>query len=94
MIGKKLSPILEEIEMTLLEFNANDSAGKPEFTDEGFRASIYIFMTVFMEKIYDLQDDENIDMGDRMKMVESAGTELRKLIKTYTNIDTHDFLKQ
>ena len=93
MIGKKLSPILEEIEMTLLEFTANEHTGKPEFTDEGFRASIYIFMTVFMDKIYNLQEDENISMEDSLNMVESAGKDLRKLVKTYTNIDTHDFLK-
>ena len=89
MIGKKLSPILEEIEMTLLEFTANEHTGKPEFTDEGFRASIYIFMTVFMDKIYNLQEDENIAMEDRMNMVENAGNDLRNLIKKYTDIDTH-----
>ena len=94
MIGKKLSPILEELEMVLLEFNANEFSGKPEFTDEAFRASIYIFMSVFMDKIYNLQEDENIAMEDRLNMVESAGTDLRMLIKKYTNIDTYDFLKQ
>ena len=89
MIGEKLSPILEEIEMTLLEYNANEIVPQPNFTDEGFRAGIYIFMSVLMDKIYSLQEDENIAMEDRLNMVESAGKELRNLIKKYTDIDTH-----
>lgn len=43
MIGKKLSPVLEEMEATLWEYEAFNGA-KPNYTLEGFRASTKIFM--------------------------------------------------
>lgn len=92
MIGKKISPILVEIENSLWEFEENNNI-KPEYTQDGFRAVVKIFMSVLMDKIWELQSDEKIDMEDRIKMVEKAGQDLRALIKTYTNIDTHDFYK-
>ena len=87
MIGKKLSPILEEIEDTLWEFDLKGQ--KPEYTKEGFRAGIKIFMSVLMDKIWELQQDEKIDMEDRINMVQKAGEDVRQLVKTYTDIDCH-----
>ena len=87
MIGKKFSPILEEIEATLWEFEHNSGA-KPEYTIEGFRAGIKIFMSVLMDKIWELQDGEGIKIDDRIKMVTKAGEDVRKLVKIYTDIDT------
>ena len=43
MIGKKLSPVLEEMEATLWEYEAFNGA-KPNYTLEGFRASTKISM--------------------------------------------------
>jgi hypothetical protein len=91
-IGEKISPILTEIEDTLWEFEANNGQ-KPDFTDEGFRAATKIFMSVLMDKIWELQQDENISMENRCNMVQKAGEDVRKLIKTYTNIDTHERYK-
>jgi len=88
MIGKKLSPILEEIEATLWEFEAN-AGGKPEFTNEGFRASVKIFMSTLMDKVWELQQNEKFDMQDRINMATKLGEDVRKLIKTYTDIDCH-----
>jgi len=93
MIGKKISPILVEIEDTLWEFEANRGI-QPEYTIEGFRAATKIFMSVLMDKIWNLQMDEKIDMEDRIKMVEKAGQDVRQLIKVYTDIDTHDLYKK
>lgn len=87
MIGKRLSPILEEIENTLWEFEANVGI-KPEFTDVGFRAGIKIFMTVLMDRIWELQEDETISIEDRGNMARKAGEDIRQLVKTYTGIDT------
>jgi len=87
-IGGELSPILCEIEETLWEFEANNGM-KPDFTIEGFRAATKIFMSVLMDKIWELQSDEKIDMQTRLDMAEKAGEDVRKLIKTYTDIDTH-----
>jgi hypothetical protein len=92
MIGKKISPILEEIEDTLWEFEANNGQ-KPEFTIEGFRAATKIFMSVLMDKIWELQEDEKFIMPDRENMAQKAGEDVRKLIKTYTGIDCHDLYK-
>lgn len=89
MIGKRLSPILKEIEDTLWEFEEN-TTNKPEYTDEGFRSSIKIFMSTIMDKMWDLQESENIEIEDRIKMATKVGEEIRNLIKTYTDIDTHD----
>lgn len=93
MIGQKISPILSEIEDTLWEFEAH-SGIKPEYTIEGFRAATKIFMSVMMDKIWELQSDENIDMEDRMNMAQKCGEDVRKLVKTYTNIDTQELYNQ
>ena len=92
MIGKNLSKIFVEIEDTLWEFEANGGL-KPEYTIGGFRAGIKIFMSVLMDKIWELQQDETIDLQDRINMANKAGEDIRKLIKTYTNIDTHELYK-
>ena len=92
MIGKKLNPILEEIEQTLWEFESMDG-GKPNYNIEGFRGGVKIFMSVLMDKIWELQNDENIPMEHRLNMANKAGEDVRKLIKTYTNIDCHELYK-
>lgn len=92
MIGKKISPVLEEIENTLWEFEASVEM-KPEFTDEGFRAGVKIFMCVLMDKIWELQTDEKISIDDRIKMVQKCGDDVRQLVKTYADIDCHDLYK-
>ena len=87
MIGQKISPILVEIEDALWEFDLTGQ--KPDYTTDGFRAAIKIFMSVLMDKIWELQQDEKIDMKDRINMVQKAGEDVRELIKTYTDIDCH-----
>ncbi len=91
-IGEILSPILEEIEITLWEYEANNES-KPGYSKEGFRAATKIFMSALMDKMYYLQQDENISMDDRCNMAEKAGSEFRKLIKTYTGIDCYELYK-
>jgi len=91
-IGEKINPILQELETTLWEFDAFN-CGKPCYPNESLRAATKIFVSVLMDKIYDLQDKENLDLEDRENMAQKAGEDIRKLIKTYTNIDAHDFYK-
>lgn len=91
MIGLKLDNILQELESAILDFNCTGK--KPYYTDEGFRAITYIFMSVLMDKMFDLQQKDQMQFKDRENMAFSAGNELRKLIKTYTGIDTFDFFK-
>jgi hypothetical protein len=40
-----------------------------------------------------LQDAEDIAEDDRLNMAENAGYELRRLIKNYTGLDTHEHEK-
>ena len=91
-IGQKLSPLLAEIEYTLWE-NEAVSIKKPDYTEEGFRAAIKIFMSVMMDKMYDLQVKEKIAFEDQVKMSEKLGRSVRKMVKTYTDIDTFELYK-
>lgn len=93
MIGKRISPILEEIESTLWEFEIRNG-NKTEYTNEGFRAAVKIFMSAIMDKIWELQSEEEMSMVDRIKMVEKCGEDVRKIVKIYTDIDTHDLYKE
>lgn len=93
MIGEKLSPILEEIENTILEFEV-EFGYKPEYTVEGFRAATKIFMSVILDKMWELQNWDNLSQFDRENMATKCGEDLRKFIKTYTDIDTFDLYKQ
>lgn len=88
-LGQKINPILIEIENTLWESNGM----KPEFPDESLRAATKIFMEVILDKTFDLQNNENMDMEDRLNMAQRIGEDLRKLIKTYADVDSHDFYK-
>ena len=92
MIGKKLSPILSEIESTLMEFEIN-VAKPPEYTNEGFRASVRIFLSAMLDKMWKLQEDEGIDINTRADMAEKLGSEIRNIVRIYTNIDTHSLYK-
>lgn len=90
MIGQRISPILEEIETSLWKFEENYGV-KPCYTNNGFRAAAKIFMSALMDRMWELQQQEKMDMTDRENMAEKAGEALRALIKTYTNIDSHEF---
>ena len=81
MIGKKLSPILSEIEDTILEFEVNVGS-KQNYTEEGFKAGVKIFSTVILDKMWELQSDEGINMNIRIDMAQKAGEDILKLIKT------------
>lgn len=87
MIGKKLSPILLEIEQTLIEFECYNGT-QPEYTDEALRAATKIFFSILMDKMFDLQLKEKISHKSACEMATAAGEELRRFIKVYTDIDT------
>jgi hypothetical protein len=52
--------------------------------------TVIIFQTALMDKMYDTQEYDEMDLENRLKMAESCGMALRKLIHTYTNLDTHN----
>ena len=86
--GNQISSILLEIEGAIIDFDLNDQ-GKPNYTEDAFRASIKIFASVLMDKMYNLQENEEIPLEERSKMAFQAGLDLKKLVKTYTDINTH-----
>jgi len=85
--------LTEFIANTILAQSGN--VEKPKFTNRHFMNTIIIFQNALMDKMYDNQNYDGMDIEDRLKMVETCGSELRKLIHTYTGLDTHkieDFL--
>jgi hypothetical protein len=93
MIGKQISPILVEIEETLWEFEA-EAKMKPEYSLEGFRATVKIFMSAILDKMWEIQNWDNMQFENREIMAEKAGQELRKFIKTFTGVDTHQLYEK
>lgn len=83
-------PILEEIANGMLE----TAEIKPNYSDEAMLNACLIFQDVLMDKIYDNQNYDNMPLRERKKMAASAGEELRKLIHTYTGLDTHKLAKK
>lgn len=62
---------------------------KPNYSNRDFLNAVIIFQSALMDKLYDMQDFDKMDFDNRLRMAESCGVELRKLIHTYTGIDTH-----
>jgi hypothetical protein len=87
MIGKRISPVLVEIESSLWDFEAVMSI-PPQYTDEGFRAALKVFMSAMMDKMWRLQNNEEIPMALRAEMAQKLGDELRALVKNYADVDT------
>ncbi|MCB0745728.1 MAG: hypothetical protein KDC67_17625, partial [Ignavibacteriae bacterium] len=83
---------LEEIANDLLTQNAEakGNENKPNYTNRQFMNAVIIFQTALMDKMYDNQDYDKMDVENRLKMAESCGLELRKLIHTYTGLDLND----
>lgn len=81
-------PIFSEIATGLLEV----AEIKPNYSDEALLDVLLIFQSVFMDKIFDNQNFDDMPLEQRLEMVESAGKDLRKLIHTYTGLDTHELV--
>ena len=82
---------LEAIANDLLTQNADakGNENKPNYSKRDFMNATIIFQTALMDKMYDNQEYDGMSIEDRMKMAESCGLSLRKLIHTYTGLDTH-----
>jgi hypothetical protein len=74
---------------------AKGNEKKPNYSNRDFLNTIIIFQNALMDKMYETMEYDKMHLDDRYKMAESCGLELRKLIHTYTGLDTHkleDFL--
>lgn len=82
-------PILKEIALGML-----DSAEiKPNFSNDALLDALLIFQTVLFDKVHDLQVDDKMKLKYGLEMAESLGNELRKMIHTYTGLDTVNLVK-
>jgi hypothetical protein len=91
-LGTTLSPILNEIESALWDMEYH-TAEKPCYTKEGFRSACKIFMSVVLDKMWELQEAEKMPQAEREKMAVKAGQAVREMVKTFCDIDTHKLYK-
>lgn len=84
--------ILHELAMLALESDANGM--KYDYTDEDLFNSLVIFNSVLGTKLYDLGISERQGIEIMKKQAQKMGEELRLLIYTYTDIDTHELARQ
>lgn len=78
-------------DLIVQSLEAEGNRNKPNYSNRDFMNAIIIFQTALMDKMYDNQNYDNMEIEDRMKMAESCGCDLRKFIHTYTGLDTHNF---
>lgn len=82
-------PILKEIASGFLE----TTEIKKYFSNDALIDATLIFQNVLFNKVHDLQVAENMALNDALNMVDSLGKDLRKLIKTYTGLDTFELIE-
>ena len=80
---------MKELEKLATKILQNQGV-KPNLSNRDFFNSLLIFQNALMDKMYDLQDSEKMEQEDREKMAKKCGQELRKFIRTYTGLDTHN----
>ena len=88
-IGEKIGDAATFLSAALEEYNDTHET-PPGFTDDGLFAIIDLFVSALMDRVWRLQEAENMDYADRMAMVESLGKEVRRIAKVYANIDTNE----
>lgn len=89
-IGEFIGPMMSSMEDALWNYEYYMPNTPYGFSQESFRAAVKIFMSALMDKIWELQEGEEMDIEDRAAMAEKCGKDVRALVKTYTNIDTHE----
>lgn len=84
-----ISEVLSSL-ATLILTQAEFYHGKPNYSNADFFNMLIIFQSGLMDKTYDNMEYDNMEIEDRLNMAEKLGSDLSKLIHTYTNIDTHN----
>lgn len=93
-VGETVKPLLLIIENAIWNHEAEHSEMMPQFDNESFRAVVKIFITTIIERIWSLQESEDMSFDTRCEMAKSAAEEVRKFIKVYTDIDTMKFYEK
>lgn len=89
--GQRLSEIYEEIEDRIL---SKPHGVRTDLTLPGFMAAAHIMLDALMDKMYELQEKENMPFEQRLKMAEHFGDRLHKLILEATGIDTKKYFRE
>ena len=84
--------ILHELAMLALESDANGV--KYEYSNDDLLNALVVFNSILGTKLYDLGISENQPFEIMANQAQKMGEELRLLIYTYTDIDTHDLARQ
>ena len=74
---------------TIANFILENSDKKPNYSNRTFMNCVLIFQSAIMDKLYDNQDYDKMNIEDRLKMAEACGKELHRFIHTFTGLDTH-----
>lgn len=78
----------EQLEITLV---SNEPAN---YSNNYLINACIVFNALIMDKMWKLQEDENMSIEDRYKMAEDCGKNLYKFIHTYTGIDMHKVVNE
>lgn len=89
-LGERLSKILVEVENAMWQHEFSKLT-PIDISDDGFRAAVKIFATALLSRQWELQEKESFDLQDREAMSEECGKDIRRIVKIYTDIDTHSF---
>jgi len=88
-IGEKISIVMAQMSDVLTEHEAV-SDEPPIFSDDGLAAIIHLFSSALLDRAWELQEKEDMDMEDRSAMVDSLGNKIRELVKVYADVDTKE----
>lgn len=75
---------------TLANISILDKTFRIKYSERDLFNATYILNNILLSKMWELQQEENMALEHRLDMANKLGKDMRKLIKTYTNIDTHE----
>lgn len=81
---KKHSELLEKIAFSYLL----QSDEKPSFNEKDVLNILIIFNTMLTDKVHDICEQDGMNEAQSLDFATSAGNELKKVMFTYTGIDT------
>lgn len=75
---------------TLANISILDPTVRIKYSEQDLFNATYILKNILLSKMWELQQEENMALEHRLDMAAKLVEDMRKLIKTYTNIDTHE----
>jgi hypothetical protein len=85
-VGERVSDAMVYLNSCIIQ-HEEESNDPPEYTEEGFAAITNIFLSVVTDRMWSLQEKENMPYSDRAAMVKSLGKQLTQIMKTFTDVN-------